>query len=404
MKQYGSLLLVFTFFLCLGRVGGAEHQSATSRGKNESVELTLFWQPSCPFCQRAKSFFENRPETSDWLTVSTIDLTESIEAQGKFQAVNRIFGIQRPGVPLMLVGERYFVGFNDASGVGTAVLDAARACRNRSCVTLAGLLKKKGFASPVSKSALPQVLNIPLIGEVPTATLSLPALTILLAAVDGFNPCAMWVLIFLVGLLVGIQDRMRMWILGSAFLLTSGFVYFGFLAAWLNVFLLLGALFWVRMGVGLVAIGSGIYYLHAFATNAAAECRVTNFEQRQWIMDSLRASVTEKRFLIAIAGIVALAAAVNLIELLCSASIPAVFTDVLATSNLPAWQHYLYLLLYVCVFMLDDAIIFAIAMLTLQATNMTNKYLRVSHLIGGVAMVTIGTLLLVAPSWLSFTV
>lgn len=153
-----------------------------------------------------------------------------------------------------------------------------------------------------------------------------------------------------------------------------------------------------------MAIGSGIYYLHAFATNAAAECRVTNFEQRQWIMDSLRASVTEKRFLIAIAGIVALAAAVNLIELLCSAGIPAVFTDVLATSNLPAWQHYLYLLLYVCVFMLDDAIIFAIAMLTLQATNMTNKYLRVSHLIGGVAMVTIGTLLLVAPSWLSFTV
>ena len=90
----------------------------------------------------------------------------------------------------------------------------------------------------------------------------------------------MWVLIFLVGLLVGIQDRMRMWILGSAFLLTSGFVYFGFLAAWLNVFLLLGALFWVRMSVGLVAIGSGIYYLHAFATNAAAECRVTNCEQR----------------------------------------------------------------------------------------------------------------------------
>jgi thioredoxin-related protein len=93
MKQYGSLLLVLIFFLCLGRVGGAEHQSATPRGKNESVELTLFWQPGCPFCQRAKSFFENRPETSDWLTVSTIDLTESIEAQGKFQAVNRIFGI-----------------------------------------------------------------------------------------------------------------------------------------------------------------------------------------------------------------------------------------------------------------------------------------------------------------------
>lgn len=97
-----------------------------------------------------------------------------------------------------------------------------------------------------------------------------------------------------------------------------------------------------------------------------------------------------------------LAAAVNLIELLCSAGVPAVYTDVLAMNALPLWQYYLYLLLYVAVFMLDDAIIFAIAMLTLHATSMTNRYLRISHLIGGVGMVLIGALLIVAPDWLTF--
>jgi hypothetical protein len=72
-------------------------------------------------------------------------------------------------------------------------------------------------------------------------------------------------------------------------------------------------------------------------------------------------------------------------------------------NDLPAWQYYLYLLLYVTVFMLDDALIFALAMLTLHATSMTNRYLRISHLLGGLGMFAIGVLLLVAPDWLTFT-
>ena len=169
------------------------------------------------------------------------------------------------------------------------------------------------------------------------------------------------------------QDRLRMWLLGGAFLLTSGLVYFGFFAAWLNVFLLIGALLWVRLAVGCVALASGAYSLYAFATDAAAESKVTNLAQRRRIMDALRASVYEKRFLVAVAGIIVLAVAVNLIELLCSAGIPAVFTDVLAMTSLPSWQRYLYLLLYVLVFMLDDAAIFVIAMMTLAATGMTSR-------------------------------
>ena len=119
-------------------------------------------------------------------------------------------------------------------------------------------------------------------------------------------------------------------------------------------------------------------------------------------MEALRASVYEQRFLAAMAGIVVLAVAVNLIELLCSAGIPAVFTDILAMSNLPDWQHYLYLLLYVLVFMLDDAAIFVIAMMTLSATGMTGRYLRLSHLLGGIGMFVIGALLLFAPDFLNF--
>jgi hypothetical protein len=317
-------------------------------------------------------------------------------------------GINRPGVPLIVTGGRPFLGFDEAGTTGAAIMAAATACRQSTCPTLAGILSQSGDTAADrtvgQHGVIPEHINVPFWGEVPLASLSLPALTIFLAAIDGFNPCAMWVLVFLVGLLAGMQDRLRMWFLGGAFLLTSGLVYFGFLAAWLNVFLLIGALLWVRLAVGCVALASGAYYLHAFATDAAAECKVTNLAQRRRIMDALRASVYEKRFLLAVAGIVMLAVAVNLIELLCSAGIPAVFTDVLAMTGLPSWQRYLYLLLYVLVFMLDDAAIFVIAMMTLAATGMTSRYLRLSHLLGGIGMIGIGTLLLFAPDLLNFSV
>lgn len=395
-----SVILVLQFLNC---IGAAFAQRPAVPAKDHRVELTIFWEPGCPYCQRAKRFLESHSGSRKWLNISAIDVSASRDAQHAFLRASRVFGIERPGVPLIVVGDRHFLGFDSAEAIGRAVLDAVDKCRQQSCATLGQLLEQPPNRGP-NKVGLPSSITLPLIGQVKTADLSLPVLTILLAAVDGFNPCAMWVLVFLIGLLVGVQDRLRMWLMGGAFLLTSGVVYFGFLAAWLNVFLFLGALVWVRVVVGLVALGSGAYYLHAYATDAAGQCRVTDLSQRQRIMTALRASASEKHFLAAIAGIVVLAAAVNLIELLCSAGIPAIFTELLSMNKLPVWQYYAYLLLYVGVFMLDDLAIFATAMLTLHATRMTNQYLRYSHLIGGVGMLLIGGLLLFAPQWLTFQV
>ena len=401
-------LAAFAFLLPVSFLLGALTCSAQTPDPESGsrVELVIFWEPGCPYCQRAKAFLEVARRSRDWLDVRDYDVSASRAASDLFERAVIHFAIQRPGVPLLVVGGKHFVGFGDASTTGVEIMQVADSCHKGGCKSLAEVIEEgRPVDGPLPRdTVVPKTVDLPFIGPVPTASLSLPVLTVFLAAIDGFNPCAMWVLVFLVGLLVGMQDRVRMWLLGAVFLLTSGVVYFGFLAAWLNVFLLIGALFWVRIVVGCVALASGSYYLHAFATDAAAECRVTNPTQRRRIMDALRASVSEKRFLFAVAGIVVLAVAVNLIELICSAGIPAVFTDVLAMSDLPVWQYYAYLLLYVAVFMLDDAAIFVIAMTTLAATGMTNQYLRYSHLLGGVGMIVIGTLLLFAPGWLNFTV
>jgi hypothetical protein len=224
----------------------------------------------------------------------------------------------------------------------------------------------------------------------------------MLGAVDGFNPCAMWVLVFLIGLLVGMRDPVRMWSYGAAFLLTSAAVYFAFMAAWLNLVLLLGSLAWIRAGVGVFALFAGGYYLHEFVRNPDAACAVTSRGERRRIMDRLKGVVAEKSFLFAIAGIMALAVAVNLIELLCSAGIPVVYTQVLALSDLSATAYYGYLMLYISIFLLDDAVVFVTAMLTLQATGLAATYSRYSHLIGGTVLLAVGLLLIFRPEWLAF--
>ena len=194
-----------------------------------------------------------------------------------------------------------------------------------------------------------------------------------------------------------------MWILGAAFLGATGVMYFAVMTAWLNVFLFLGAVAWVRVIISLLAIGGGFYFLREYWTKPEAVCQVTNPGRRQKIMSAFRATVQQNQLILSVAGIMTLAVLVNFIELLCSAGIPAVYTQILAMNELPVAINYLYVGVYVAVFMLDDIAIFATAMLALRVTGLTGSYARYSHLIGGVVLLMIGAVMLLRPELLSIT-
>jgi len=318
------------------------------------------------------------------------------------------FRIESPAVPLTVVGSRAWVGYADAASTGQEIREEALRCLAQPCRDLlAALAGDPGSPAPPHNAprlggGLPRAVSIPLLGQVELRELSLPALTVALAAIDGFNPCAMWTLIFLIGLLLGMKDRRRMWLLGGVFIAGSAAVYFLFMAAWLNLLLFLGLVPWIRLAVGLLAIGGGAYYLREFVRSPGGACEVTDAEPRRRIMERLRALAQDRQLLLAMGGILVLAFAVNLIELICSAGIPAVYTQVLALSPMPGWQYHGYLLLYILVFMLDDLVIFFAAMATLQMAGVTGKYARWSHLLGGATMLAIGALLILRPEWLVF--
>ncbi|OGA60889.1 MAG: hypothetical protein A3G81_24255 [Betaproteobacteria bacterium RIFCSPLOWO2_12_FULL_65_14] len=208
--------------------------------------------------------------------------------------------------------------------------------------------------------------------------------------------------VILLGLLAGMKDRRRMWLLGGAFVAASALVYLLILGAWLNVLLLAGAVGFVRIGVGIVALAGGGYYLKEFITNADMKCEVTAPERRRRVLERLKRIAQQPGFPAALGGIVLLAFAVNVVEFLCSAGIPAVFAQVLALSALAPWEYFAYLVLYVAVFMLDDLVVLVIALKTLEASGLTTRYARWSNAIGGAALLLIGALLVFRPEWLAF--
>lgn len=380
---------------------------ACSAAQAEVVRIQVFWRNGCPHCERLRDFLDRLVARQPEVAVDYHEVGSSAANRDLLARLAGQLGADRIAVPFTVVGDRHWIGYFDDASTGAEIEAAAAACRASGCPDRVASLRDAAVAQPATRPApsapaVPKTLRLPLLGEVDTADLSLPLLTVVLGALDGFNPCAMWTLVFLIGLLLGIENRARRWLLGTAFIAASAGVYFLFMAAWLNALLALGLVPWIRAGVGVLAVGGGLWYLVQFARRRDAVCAVTAPAQRQRVFARLRAAAQEQRFWLALVAIVAIAVAVNLVELICSAGIPAVYAQVLALTPMPAWQHHAYLALYIAVFMLDDLLVFVGAMLTLQMAGPAAAWTRWSRLAGGAILLALGVLLLTRPEWLAF--
>jgi len=383
--------------------------------ESHSVTAYVFWQKACPYCASAKAELERLSRVQSSVKVEAIELGNSSANDILYEKALDYFGFEQAAVPLVVIGDQPFLGFA-SQGRSAAAYEAAIAkCLKSKCRDIVADLsgsqrddEAKGNAGNSSSpdfntpALIPDEISIPFLGPVQTRDLSLPMLTVVLAGVDGFNPCAMWVLVFLIGLLLGLDDERRMWLLGGAFLLTTAVMYFAVMAAWLNLVLILGAVAWLRLAIGALSVGVGFYFLREYWTKPEAACKVVNPGRRQKIMRAFQAIVQQERLVWAVLGMMVLAVGVNLIELLCSAGVPAVYTQILTLNDLPPATYYSYICLYIAVFMLDDIAIFATAMFALRVSGLTGSYARYSHLIGGVVLMAIGAIMVLRPELLSF--
>ncbi|MFH1239937.1 MAG: thioredoxin family protein [Candidatus Diapherotrites archaeon] len=349
--------------------------------------VTYFYLPSCSHCAEQKPIIlELQQELKD-ITFVFHDAS-SQEGSVLFYQMATEAGMDTSqlGTPTTFVENHPLVGVHSKQEILNEIDDCIKECTTGEVKSEVQDIET-GFAD----------FELPFLGRTDLTSFSIPVLAIVLGAIDGFNPCAMWVLVYLIALLVNVRDRKKVWLIVGSFVLASGILYFLFMTAWLNVFLLLGYIKTITVIIGLVALGGGILSVKDFLTTKdAMTCKVGDEASHKKTISKMEEIIAKPISLALILGIVALAFVVNSVEFVCSAAIPAVFTQILALSNLSTIEHYMYILLYDIFFMLDDLLIFGLAALAINS-SFGEKYAKYCKIIGGIILVVLGLILLFAP-------
>lgn len=396
-------IIIITAFLFL--ILPAKVNAATT------VNMYLFYGKECPHCQALEEALIDIQKDYPNLKIYKYEVWHNQNNARLMAKASEKINVSASGVPFTIIGTKAFSGYSQTQTKAAIeyALKLYSGVDNYSdpIGKILSLSYSQGTLTYDEINAKYEkdnnvIIDAPIIGQVSTKNLSLPIISMTIGLIDGFNPCAMWVLLFLISVLLGMKDRKRMWILGLTFLATSAIIYLVFMLAWLNLAIFIGALWWVKLLIAVVALVGGILNVRAFLRAKEAGCEVVDEKKRKKIFTRVKDFTSQKSFFIAFFGIIALAISVNFIELTCSAGLPVIFTNILAINHLSTLEYAFYIFLYLLFFLIDDLVVFFIAMKTLKLTGISNKYGKYSHLIGGVIMILIGILLVFKPEWLMF--
>ena len=373
-----SLLLIGTIAMFI-----AKEPTIT---REDGFVIHFFYLPTCPHCAEQKPIIENLIQEMPDVNFIYHDASSS-EGSALFYKMSTEAGLDtsRLGVPTTFVGKHPLVGVHSKEQIKEAIQECKETCSTNGA-NITSQEMKTGFTD----------FELPFLGRTDLTKWSIPTLAIVLGLIDGFNPCAMWVLVYLIGLLIGVADKRKIWLIVGSFVFASGALYFLFMTAWLNIFLLVGYIKILTLIIGLVALGGGIISLKDYFTKKALTCEVGDEKSHEKTMSKIQDIISQPISWAIIGSIIILAFIVNSVEFVCSSAIPAVFTQTLALSGLSTLQHYLYILLYTFFFMLDDLIIFGLAAFAINST-IGDKYAKYCKLIGGIILTILGAIMVFAP-------
>jgi len=388
MKLVICKLLSIGFF-CLFLLSGA-WAVAEKIDKSPRVTLFFFWGEGCPHCDRAKPFLQELQRKYPELRIESSEVMTHRENIPRLMAMAKARNREATGVPTFFIGERMFSGFS-AETAGE----------------LEQLIKTSLADSDVSQSeqkSLPVAagsITVPFVGKVDSSSVSLPVFTIVIASLDSFNPCAFFVLFFLLSLLIHAHSRLRMILIGGVFVFFSGLIYFVFMAAWLNLFLLTGTLSAITVVAGIAALLIATINIKDFFFFEQGISLVIPEEKKPKLFARMRNLLRADSLVSMVTGTAVLAVAANSYELLCTAGFPMVFTRMLTLQQFSTFQYYSYLAFYNLVYIVPLTIIVGIFTVTLGSRKLSEWQGRSLKLISGLMMFGLGLALLFNPALLS---
>ena len=378
-----SILRTLLLFACLlfaqASPGADAGTAAAALDFPAPGQLHVYVREGCPHCADAKRFLAGLAESRPELQVVLREVDRDPAARDALVAISAAVGAWPPGVPTFVYGARVLVGFDDAEHVG------------------AELVRLLDEAAP---HAPPDAVESSLFGTLKASEIGLPLFTLALGLLDGFNPCAMWVLLFLLSLLVRLKDRRRMAMVAGTFVLASGAVYYAFMAAWLNVFLFVGMSEALRIGLAALAMLIGFINVKDFFAFRRGVSLSIPESAKPGLYARARAILKAESLPASLAAVAVLAVVVNFVELLCTAGLPAIYTAVLTQHALSPLAHYGYLGLYILAYIADDALMVGTAVLALGSGKLDERGGRRLKLLSGAVMLALGLVMLLRPQWL----
>lgn len=388
-------LFILSFLFILPSINAEE---------KKQVNVYLFHSNTCSHCKAEIEFLNEIQKEYENLKINLYEINDVKENKELMINIKEKLNIDSPMVPFTVIGDYYYIGYNDGVKDGIKNLIEKYTSEEQYDV-IKDIIDGKDVSNfKIKNGEINKISTV--FGEIDPAKVSLPILSIIMGAIDGFNPCAMWVLIFLITMLFNMENKKRMWALGITFLVTSALIYLVFMFVWLGVATkLLTTISWLKLLIGLIALIGAFINLKGFIKSIVkkdAGCEVVDNSKRKKIISKIKKYTSEKSFILAMLGVMLLAISVNAIELACSAGLPVLFTNVLALNDINFIEKCIYIFIYIFFFLIDDIIVFFVAMFTLNIKALSTKYTKYSHLIGGIIMLIIGILMIFKPEWLMF--
>lgn len=369
------------------------------------VPVYFFWGDGCPHCAAAKPYLAELEKQYPNMELRAYEVWYVKENQDLFTKMAAGYGFEPQGVPTIMIGDQYWVGYSDT--VAKEIENAIKECTQNGCLDHGvGIIpgvetdQPQTIAPAASTvSAMPATIQIPLLGTVDLNAQSIWVSTALIALVDGFNPCSIWVLTMLLAVTLHTGSRKKVFAIGLIFLTVTAAVYGLFITGLFTVFSVVNYLGWIQLIVSLVALFFAIVNIKDYFWYKEGISFTISDQKKPGIYQKMRNVINASQSFWGLAGAtVILSAGVSLVEFSCTAGFPMVWTNLLIAQNVTVITFVLLLLLYLIIYQLDELVIFSSAVLTLKASKLEEKHGRMLKLVSGMLMLALALVMLFKPA------
>jgi len=374
-------------------------QAPSKDASAQPADIEVFVREGCPHCVKAEAFLATLKKEQPNLKVVIRDVLREPAALERLKRIAENRGVAAVRVPAFDVGGQLIIGFSDEAGTGQFIRGSLSKARPRSHEAGTGSCEAEERLAceadtPIPET-VPEAFSVDFFGHhISLDQVGLPLFTLAMGLLDGFNPCSMWVLILMISLLAPMNNRPRMFAIAGTFVAVQGFAYFAFMAAWLNLFLLIGLSRASEIIIAAIALLAGAINLKDFLAFGWGVSLSIPDAAKPGIYTRIRRILQAENLAAAILGAVVLAILVQIVEFMCTSGFPALFTRILTLKQLDSLSYYGYLLLYDLAYMLDDMIVLSIGVFTLSQRRLQEKEGRWLKFISGTIMVMLGVYLL----------